>query len=32
MSGISDSIRNDFPALAQEINGQPLLYFDNAAT
>ena len=32
MSGIADSIRDDFPALAQEINGHPLIYFDNAAT
>lgn len=26
------SIRADFPVLAQEINGQPLVYLDNAAT
>lgn len=32
MSTISSSIREDFPALAQEINGHPLVYFDNAAT
>ena len=32
MSGIADGIRDDFPALAQEINGHPLIYFDNAAT
>ena len=32
MNGIADSIRDDFPALAQEINGHPLIYFDNAAT
>ena len=32
MSTISSSIREDFPALAQEINGHPLAYFDNAAT
>ena len=32
MSAISDGIRDDFPALAQEINGHPLVYFDNAAT
>jgi cysteine desulfurase/selenocysteine lyase len=25
-------IRNDFPILAQEVNGKPLVYFDNAAT
>jgi cysteine desulfurase/selenocysteine lyase len=27
-----DKIRDDFPALHQEIYGQPLVYFDNAAT
>ena len=27
-----DSIRADFPILAREVNGQPLVYFDNAAT
>jgi len=27
-----DALRGEFPALAQEINGQPLHYFDNAAT
>ena len=32
MSTIPSSIREDFPALAQEINGHPLVYFDNAAT
>ena len=32
MSAISDGIRDDFPALTQEINGHPLVYFDNAAT
>ena len=32
MSAIPPSIREDFPALAQEINGHPLVYFDNAAT
>ena len=32
MSTIPYSIREDFPALAQEINGHPLVYFDNAAT
>jgi len=32
MSVIDASIREDFPALAQEINGHPLVYFDNAAT
>ena len=25
-------IRNDFPILNQEVNGRPLVYFDNAAT
>ena len=32
MSAIPDGIRDDFPALTQEINGHPLVYFDNAAT
>lgn len=32
MSAIPDGIRDDFPALAQEINSHPLVYFDNAAT
>lgn len=32
MSGIASDIRDDFPALAQKINGHPLVYFDNAAT
>ena len=32
MSVIDASIREDFSALAQEINGHPLVYFDNAAT
>lgn len=27
-----EKIRNDFPILKQEINGYPLVYFDNAAT
>lgn len=27
-----EAIRADFPILDQEINGQPLIYFDNAAT
>lgn len=27
-----DSIRSDFPALHQNINGHPLVWFDNAAT
>lgn len=26
------AIRNDFPALHQEVNGNPLIYLDNAAT
>ena len=26
------SIRNDFPILNREVNGKPLIYFDNAAT
>ncbi|HEX8426860.1 hypothetical protein [Hymenobacter sp.] len=25
-------IRDDFPALHQQVNGQPLIYLDNAAT
>ena len=32
MSPIPTTIREDFPTLAQEINGHPLVYFDNAAT
>ncbi len=27
-----DAIRADFPVLAQEVDGKPLVYFDNAAT
>lgn len=27
-----DKIRDDFPILHQQVNGQPLVYFDNAAT
>jgi len=27
-----NSIRNDFPILSRKVNGQPLVYFDNAAT
>jgi cysteine desulfurase/selenocysteine lyase len=27
-----DAIRKDFPVLDQQINGQPLVYFDNAAS
>ena len=32
MSVIPAAICEDFPALAQTINGHPLIYFDNAAT
>jgi cysteine desulfurase/selenocysteine lyase len=34
MSGLLDiqSIRKDFPVLNREVNGKPLVYFDNAAT
>ena len=32
MSSIPATIREDFPTLGQEINGHPLVYFDNAAT
>ena len=32
MNIINDNIREDFPALDQEINGHRLIYFDNAAT
>ena len=27
-----DKIRAEFPVLHQEVNGKPLVYFDNAAT
>lgn len=27
-----DSIRNDFPILKKQVNGKPLVYFDNGAT
>ena len=27
-----DKIRADFPILKREVNGKPLVYFDNAAT
>lgn len=27
-----EAIREDFPILAEQVNGQPLIYFDNAAT
>src|SRR5690606_17191451 len=26
------TIRNDFPILSQQVNGKPLVYFDNGAT
>ncbi|MBZ8183210.1 SufS family cysteine desulfurase [Oscillatoria salina] len=29
---IADRVRADFPILAQEVHGKPLIYFDNAAT
>ncbi len=29
---IPETVREDFTALAQEVNGHPLVYFDNAAT
>eukprot|EP00741_Cyanophora_paradoxa_P025565 tig00000383_g24670.t1 len=29
---LGDEVRKDFPILDQEINGQPLVYLDNAAT
>lgn len=32
MSFDVSKIRNDFPALNQQINGKPLVYFDNGAT
>ncbi|WP_069790692.1 SufS family cysteine desulfurase [Cyanobacterium sp. IPPAS B-1200] len=32
VSAIDSNIRKDFPILHQEINGNPLVYFDNAAT
>jgi cysteine desulfurase/selenocysteine lyase len=28
----SMSLRKDFPILDQKVHGQPLIYFDNAAT
>ena len=27
-----NKIRSDFPILSRKVNGQPLVYFDNAAT
>ena len=32
LPAIPATVREDFPALAQEVNGHPLVYFDNAAT
>ena len=32
MSFNVDEIRKDFPILSREVNGNPLVYFDNAAT
>ncbi|MGB7087836.1 MAG: SufS family cysteine desulfurase [Phormidesmis sp.] len=29
---LADEVRADFPILQQRVNGQPLIYFDNAAT
>ncbi|NEP58460.1 MAG: SufS family cysteine desulfurase [Symploca sp. SIO2G7] len=29
---LADTIRADFPILQQQVNGKPLIYFDNAAT
>ncbi|NMG20284.1 SufS family cysteine desulfurase [Brasilonema bromeliae] len=29
---LADQVRADFPILHQEVNGKPLIYFDNAAT
>ncbi|SRR5579883_807778 len=29
---LADKVRADFPILNQEVNGKPLVYFDNAAT
>ncbi|WP_414582036.1 SufS family cysteine desulfurase [Scytonema sp. PCC 10023] len=29
---LADIVRGDFPILHQEVNGKPLIYFDNAAT
>ena len=29
---LADQVRADFPILHQEVNGKPLVYFDNAAT
>jgi len=32
LPAIPETVREDFPALAQEVNGHPLVYFDNAST
>ena len=29
---LADEVRADFPILAQQVNGKPLIYLDNAAT
>lgn len=29
---LGESLRKDFPILDQQVNGKPLIYFDNAAT
>ncbi|MEE3719223.1 SufS family cysteine desulfurase [Tumidithrix elongata RA019] len=31
-SSLADKVRADFPILDQEVNGKPLIYFDNAAS
>lgn len=31
-SRLGEALRQDFPVLHQQVNGQPLIYFDNAAT
>ena len=31
-SSLADEVRTDFPILNQQVNGQPLVYLDNAAT
>ena len=30
--GVARNVRDEFPILAQEIHGKPLVYLDNAAT
>ena len=32
MTNLINQIRNDFPALQQQVNGKPLVYLDNGAT